>query len=346
MALPIGAAAVSGGLGLLSTLGTLLGQSSANSQNIAMQRETNALNYQMFQESQAFARDQQKLAMEYNDPAAQAQRLRAAGINPAGVFGNGSVSEVSQAASPSSPNMVAPQVQPLDYSGFGAAAQFATQAYFENQLKESQVSKTENESLIASVNAQFELMAFENKLAKVANDKSLSDFERETAKMRLSILRETQGALVRQEGLRADVLDKQVEDLQVRIDGQKIANNIADIDLDWHNKEKSQNFQLFSAKIAEAYAAARSGDAAAAASLASAALSDAQKDGVKVDNDTKRKVQSYVVQSAKDQTVLNDKTIHKTYWEGEKAKREAREGYITSKFLPYSAGEHISHFGE
>ena len=106
----VAAAAITGGLGLLSGIGNLIGQNKANQQNIAMQRETNALNYQMFQESQEFARAQQQLAMEYNDPSAQVERLRKAGINPAAVFGNGSVSDVSQASAPSAPNMVAPQV--------------------------------------------------------------------------------------------------------------------------------------------------------------------------------------------------------------------------------------------
>lgn len=345
MPLPVlGAAAIAGGSTLLGSLANILGQSSANRTNVQLQQETNALNYKMFQESQEFARQQQQLAMEYNDPAEQAKRLRAAGINPAGVFGNGSVSEVSQASAPSAPSMVAPQVQPLDYSGVGAAGQFAMQAYFENELKNAQIDKTQQESRIAEVNAQFERAALENKLSIIANDKSKSDSERETARLHLDILRNTEQALVRQEGLRADVLDRQKAELDVRMDGQRIANRIADVDLHWRGKEKSAQYQTFLAKITEAYASARAGDASAAASQAQAALSDAQKEGIRVDNNTKERVQRYVIEKAVQDADVSAQNAAKLYWESKKAKREAREGYAGSKFLP--AGMIDYYFGK
>lgn len=49
----------------------------------AMQRETNALNYRMWQEG-----------LEYNKPANQVARLKEAGLNPALMYGNGSAATV------------------------------------------------------------------------------------------------------------------------------------------------------------------------------------------------------------------------------------------------------------
>ena len=64
IALPAVAGLVSSGLNAFS-------QSRANKQNVAMQRETNALNYQMFKET-----------MAYNSPDNQARMMRQAGLNP------------------------------------------------------------------------------------------------------------------------------------------------------------------------------------------------------------------------------------------------------------------------
>lgn len=327
-------AAIAGGASLVNGIMDLFGQSSANEQNVAMQRETNALNYQMFQESQEFAKAQQQLVMEYNDPSAQAQRLRAAGVNPASVFGNGSVSEVSAMNPPSATPMVAPQVRPLDYSMIGNSLQFANDAFFKNQLVANEAKKAGADASISETNALFERQAFANKLAIVANDKSKSDYERETARLTLGVLNATTAALIKQENVKADLLDEQVNEIQVRIESQKLANQIAEIDLKWHDKEKSAQYGSFLANIANAYASARAHDAGAAASYANAALADAEAAGVHVDNQTKKRVQEFVIDKAASESLQATENVRKTKWERIKARREAKEGYLGAKFLP------------
>lgn len=333
----IAAAAISAGTNLVTSVGQIFGQKSANDKNIALQRETNAQNYKMFQESQEFARNQQNLAMEYNDPASQASRLRAAGVNPAAVFGNGSVAQASPVSSPSFSPAVAPQVQPLDY----ASLAHSTSAFFENQLLSAQIDKTKQEGRIAQVQADFEQKSLEDRLAQVANDSSKSAIERDNARIHLRILRDTQDALIRQEGLKNDILDRQAVELDLRNESQRIANKIADVDLLWRNKEKSQQWALFEAKIREAVAAARAGNASAAASYASAALSEAQKSGVNIDNKTKERVQDYIVDKARHESNkawyeegLTQEQGRKAAAERRKTERETREGYVLSKFLP------------
>lgn len=326
----IAAAAISAGTNLVTSVGQLFGQKSANDKNIALQRETNAQNYRMFQESQEFARNQQNLALEYNDPARQASRLRAAGVNPAAVFGNGSVAQASPVSSPSFSPAVAPQVQPLDY----ASLAHSSSVFFENQLLSAQIDKTKQEGRIAQVQADFEQKSLEDRLSQVANDSSKSAIERDNARVHLRILRDTQDALIRQESLKNSILDRQAVELDLRNQSQLLANKIADIDLRWREKEKSQQWVLFQAKIKEAVAAARAGDASAAASYASSALSEAQKAGVKIDNRTKERLQEHIVNKAWHEAGLVQEQTRKAAAETRKTERETREGYVLSKFLP------------
>lgn len=93
----------------------------ANKQNIAMQRETNALNYKMFQEGNAFNRnmaiDMFNRENAYNTPEAQVERMKQAGLNPAalseGLSSSSGNGDVSTPSSVSPTPMVAPQVQPI-----------------------------------------------------------------------------------------------------------------------------------------------------------------------------------------------------------------------------------------
>lgn len=319
-------AAITAGSALLGSVANLFGQSAANSANIKMQRETNALNYQMFQEQQQFAKDQQTLALAYNDPSAQVARLREAGVNPAAVFGNGSISEASALNSPSGNPMVAPQVQPLDFSGIGSAAQFFNNAFFQNQLLAAQVDKTKQEGRIAQVQAEFEENSLENRLAMIANDKSKSDFERENARIHLRILSETQDKLIRQESLRTDILDKQSFELDLQNEAYKLANKIAEVDLHWRNKEKSSNFALFQANIKAALASARSADASAAVSYAEAAFKDAQSAGVKIDNTVKERTKDELVNMVFANREKVQSESEEAYWKSKTAQKEFRRG--------------------
>ena len=87
MIAPVAAAAGVAGLGSIasSLLGGIFGNS-ANKTNVALQRETNAQNYQIFKENQAWQEDMWNKQNEYNLPSNVVQRLLAAGINPSAVL--------------------------------------------------------------------------------------------------------------------------------------------------------------------------------------------------------------------------------------------------------------------
>ena len=332
------AAAITGGSNLIGSIMDLFGLNKTNKQNIAMQRETNAQNYKMFREQMAFAKDQQDLAMAYNDPSSQVARLRQAGINPAAVFGNGSVSEVSAMSPPSGNPMVAPHALPLNYGALGTAVAGGSQAYFDAQLKDAMTDKTLNESNIAQADAAFKNASLADRLSQIAADKERSQVERDTARKHLEILRHTQDALERQEELKADVLDKQVLNFELDADSKDIANRIATVNLHWLGKEKTAQFALFQAQIKEALAAARAGDAQACLSYAAAALNEAKEAGAWYDAEVARRTVDSIVDKANNEKV-------KSYWEAMQRRKEYHVGGWTSKFFGSKYDRFFSNFG-
>lgn len=99
-----------------------IGDAVTAQKNRDLTRETNQLNYQMFQEQNAFNEEQARLAFQresaYNSEAAQVARMKQAGINPAVAFG--------QSTGVSSPSASAGSPIPMDapISNFSATRSF------------------------------------------------------------------------------------------------------------------------------------------------------------------------------------------------------------------------------
>ena len=114
MALAAGIAA--GGAVLGSVIGGLFSsksQSSANSTNLQIARETNAQNKELFNQQLSWAEDMWNKTNEWNSPQNQMAMLRKAGINPA--LGS-EWQTTAQPGTPSVPTMLGATVQPVDYS--------------------------------------------------------------------------------------------------------------------------------------------------------------------------------------------------------------------------------------
>lgn len=95
---------VAAGIGAAVSAGNIFSQQSANRQNVQFQREQNALN-------RKWALEQWNRENRYNSPAAQMQRLKAAGLNPGLIYGDGAAG--MPAAASHSPEQTAPQVRPV-----------------------------------------------------------------------------------------------------------------------------------------------------------------------------------------------------------------------------------------
>lgn len=140
----VGASLITAGA---SALGNILGFASskaANETNLEIARQNNQAQREMFHEQMAYNTDMWNKQNEYNLPANQVQRLLAAGINPAAVYGNGTMSEAGQLTAPNAPNLQQAHVSPydFDFSGVGQAVN----AYYQNQLINEQKKKTAAET--------------------------------------------------------------------------------------------------------------------------------------------------------------------------------------------------------
>lgn len=171
-----------------SLLGGLFGsssQSKANKANIQMQRETNELQYRMFNEANAWNENMWNMQNEYNTPAAQAQRLKEAGINPAFVFGNGSISEAGGVSSASPPSLGTPKVTPYDWN---PAIHTAVDAFMQSQMQSAQIKMLGAQERNLEIQNQLDEMSLLKKIHSLNIDNETKqqylDFYKSTFKAR------------------------------------------------------------------------------------------------------------------------------------------------------------------
>lgn len=221
----VAGAAIAGGASLLGNAIGALSNKGANQTNLEIARMNNEQQYKIFREQNAFNLDMWNKNNEYNLPENQVARLRAAGINPAAVFGNGSTTPASQIQSATAPQLHTPQVRPFspDFSGVGESVN----AFFDNQIKNKTAQGIGLDNQAKQVNIQFQAMEhLSNLLEKKANiNKILSETKKNSAeydnlfkmntKLDLDIKRyqDTYDELVRREKLQNDVYENQATNL-------------------------------------------------------------------------------------------------------------------------------------
>ena len=188
------------GLGgsLVSGLFGSSSQKSANAANLQAVRETNEANLKLYREQYA---DQYKLWQEnnaYNDPSAQMQRLRNAGLNPALLMQNGGAGTASAASVPTASPMQAGHVDPVPpafnasdvantLSMLGSGVNQATQARG-NQISNTFMSRIKQQELAQSI-AQTELLKQQTK--KGSMEYSLLESQLTMQKLQYRLFSET-----------------------------------------------------------------------------------------------------------------------------------------------------------
>ncbi|QCS35914.1 minor capsid protein [Capybara microvirus Cap1_SP_45] len=147
--------------GIFNLIGGLFGKSQAekiNEQNIAMQKETNALQYKMFHENQDWNLNMWNKQNEYNTASAQKQRLIDAGMNPLfyGLDGNsaGAIQSVSQPSiqSPKADLMPALAMQ-QSFANIGNISADAALKIAQANSLEADVKKTESETNLNNIDS-------------------------------------------------------------------------------------------------------------------------------------------------------------------------------------------------
>ena len=315
----IGSALISGASSLLGGMFGSASQSSANRTNLQIARETNQMQYQMFQEQNAFNERMYNQMQQYNTPAAQMQRYNDAGINPyiaAGNVQSGNAQSALQSAQPLP--LHAAQVQPVDAfkDSFSQIGNVISQ-YAQNELALSQAQKNRAEAgWVDRLNgAQFNKLSAEtNNLYQQGSLLGL-DYK---------LKNDTLGNYIRLSDLSVLNAEKTNEQLDVITQSARLENALKNINLGIQSKYGERLFVAqLSKTLAESFATnasvrqrdaqiaidkqnantnaknAQTNAAVGAAQIqnlvANAIKATEEATGVKIDNETSRRIQNFIV---------------------------------------------------
>lgn len=308
----LGSALISGASSLLGGLFGSGAQSSANHTNLQIARETNQMQYQMFKEQNAFNERMYNQMQQYNTPAAQMQRYQDAGINPyiaAGNVQSGNAQSALQSAQPLPLHTA--QVQPVDAfkDSFSQIGNVISQ-YAQNELALSQAQKNRAEAgWVDRLNgAQLNKMSAEtNNLYQQGSLLGL-DYKMKN---------DTLGNYIRLSDLSVLNAEKTNEQLDVITQSARLENALKNINLGIQSKYGERLFvATLSKTLAESFAmqaGVRQRDAQIAIDkqnantnaavggaqiqnlVANAIKATEEATGVKIDNETSRKIQNFVV---------------------------------------------------
>ena len=315
----IGSALISGASSLLGGMFGSASQSSANRTNLQIARETNQMQYQMFQEQNAFNERMYNQMQQYNTPAAQMQRYNDAGINPyiaAGNVQSGNAQSALQSAQPLPLHTA--QVMPVDAfkDSFSQIGNVISQ-YAQNELALSQAQKNRAEAgWVDRLNgAQFNKLSAET--SNLYQQGSLLGLD-------YKLKNDTLGNYIRLSDLSVLNAEKTNEQLDVITQSARLENALKNINLGIQSKYGERMFvATLSKTLAESFAtnaSVRQRDAQIAIdkqnantnamnAQTNAAVGGAQINnliqqaiktaeettGIKIDNDTSAKIQKYVI---------------------------------------------------
>lgn len=161
-------------------------QRSANRTNLAIARETNAQNYQIFREQNEFNKEQLNNYLQYNTPAAQRARFEDAGINPYMALGNMQNGNAQSAlTSANSAPMQATQVQPENGMANGIQGALLNAATVMSAVSDARLKNAEADkrNLENGVFAQ----DFANRMAEIRSRIGLNDSSRDKNKSEQNI---------------------------------------------------------------------------------------------------------------------------------------------------------------
>ena len=315
----VAASLISGGASLLGGLANSASQSSANRANLQIARETNQMQYQMFQEQNAFNERMYNQMQQYNTPAAQMQRYSDAGINPYIAAGNvqtGNAQSALQSAQP----LPLHTAQMIPTTGIGDSfSQIGNiiSQYAQNELALSQAQKNRAEAgWVDRLNgAQLNKMSAEtNNLFQQGSLLGL-DYK---------LKNDTLGNYIKLSDLSVLNAEKTNEQLDVITQSARLENALKNINLGIQSKYGERLFVAqLSKTLAESFATqagvrqrdaqiaidkqnantnaknAQTNAAVGAAQIqnlvANAIKATEEATGVKIDNETSRRIQNFIV---------------------------------------------------
>lgn len=271
----------------------------------------------------------------YNSPENQRQRLRQAGINPALAMQNGAMDSGSM----SSPMHLA-NVPSYDFSPTSQALMQSADLHQQKRLQDSQIAQ--NEQLAENQRIRNKTQFFHDmaEILDKLSDKGLKDSERGYYEWLAKNMQKDYEWYDRKADVQISLQESQKNAEQAHADyleAQKEYQNI----LNQFEPEKQKiivrNLEKQGREIESAIVR---NNAAAAHDMALKALTDAQKDGVDMDNDIKESMADFIVdeQAAKaDEQYWKSETSAKKYYKGD---------FFGSKITSYTADNEPIYFND
>lgn len=170
MAGPLAAAGIAAGAQLIGSGANWMAQGKIN-------RDTQIWNQQMYDRQRKDALADWNMQNAFNHPAAQMQRLREAGINPALIYGKGTDVSAGPVRSSSAPGW---NPQAPDLSGIGRAASDAIQAYTAQRMMNEQLKTMEQQRQNMTLDALLKGVSITGNQLKNAKTGMDLDLKRDT----------------------------------------------------------------------------------------------------------------------------------------------------------------------
>ena len=339
-----------------------------NQTNLQIARETNQMNYQLFQESNAFNEKMYHEANAYNTPSAQMQRYAEAGINPYIAAGNVQTGNTTSALqSAPAPQMHAAQMQPdvNMANGMMSAGSIISQ-YAQNELAIAQARKTNSEAnwidrlnsaYVGNMNAHTGVLNSQTGLlnldAKLKHD-TLGNYIK-LSDLSVANAQETNKSLILQNvhqdienklsKINLGIQDKYAEQMFKAQFNSILVHSLSEwmhIGIDQQNADTNRmnaNTNRMNANTNRMV-----GNAEIKSLVAGAIESAARTAGIRIDNDTSRKIQNYVVDTYHSDAKTASTQAHISYNESITSDRDQKHYNANnwvrwiSGFVPFASG--------
>lgn len=310
-------AMILGGSALLGAGVNVISQHSANKANLKSVADTNAMNYQIFQEQKAYQTSERLASQNYNSPANQRSRLTAAGINPYFALGQVDSGNTTAQTAPAASPMQAYQAPALDY---GSLISSLGQGIVQGQSIEENQLNLEYQRATMQTRIQQSAVELELKIAQLeqvphqteALKQSIENLKTQRDQMleELDLFRSTKSERKAQMVLSTKQQELQNRSVELQNEYQEFMNDFA-------KSRSEKEMRLLEESIREAASRINLNHANASSALASKALTLAQEKGVKIDNFQKNKVNHLIRESVRLQNKsakLNIRQQGADYW--------------------------------
>ena len=169
--------------------GSLYGQSLQNKSIQQQNQASQNFSREMYDRQKTDNLDFWRMQNEYNDPSKQMERLQAAGLNPALLYGNGTAS-TGTAGPISKADVQKPQFEPNQYGAVQSVASTALASYYDTQIKQAQIDNLKTQNTVQTQDAILKAAQTEETLSRKNRSVFDLDFASELRQTSADALRE------------------------------------------------------------------------------------------------------------------------------------------------------------